>query len=224
MIVVVGSQHDAVARELVVVWREAALCSASDIATTGWCWSPTGAVDARWVIDGKVVADKTITGVFVRRAAFYPEEFTDTHPDDRAYLAAEAHAFLADVLASTSAIVSMPAGDGTFGDELLSPDRWMRAAIDCGLAVAPVRARSKPGAGARRRALRRVEIVGGVAIGTESARKLRAIGDLANALGVRWATAILDGRNRLVTLTSAAVPSTAARAALGRLLAQRDWP
>jgi hypothetical protein len=221
VIVVVGSHHDPIARELIAGWPGAALCSASDVVTSGWCWSPTGAVDARWVIDGKVVADTTITGAFVRRAAFYPEEFTDTHPDDRAYLAAEAHAFLADVLASTSALVSIPAGDGTFGDELLPPGRWMRAAIDCGLTTAPVRARSNARAGVLRRTLRRVEVVGGVPIGTGSTRTLRGLGALANALGVRWATAILDGRNRVVALTSAAVPSTAARAALGRLLAQQ---
>ena len=62
--------------------------------------------------------------MFVCRRAFYAEEFPTTNPDDRAYLAAESHAFMADVLASTDATVAQPVGDGTWGDELLRPDRW----------------------------------------------------------------------------------------------------
>ena len=152
MIVVVGSEHDPVARALVSDWHGAALCSAGDMTTAGWSWSPTGTVDSRWVVGGRTVADTDVTGVFLRRAAFYAEEFAGTHPDDRAYVAAEAHAFLADVLASTCAVVCTPVGNGTFGDELLPPSRWMRAARAVGLDVAPVRVRSRPPPTSPRRA------------------------------------------------------------------------
>ena len=59
-------------------------------------------------------------GVFVRRSAVYPEEFPSTHPDDRGYLAAEAHAFLVFVLADDArAAVANPVADGALGDDAL---------------------------------------------------------------------------------------------------------
>ena len=39
------------------------------------------------------------------------------HADDRAYLAAETHAFLVFVLGDDGAVVANPVGDGALGDE-----------------------------------------------------------------------------------------------------------
>src|SRR5262245_66075685 len=108
MIVVVGSRHDSVATALVEAWPNAALCSAEDLTQLGWVWRPRSSRPSQWVIDSEIVADEDITGVFVRRSTVYPEEFLSTHPEDRSYLAAEAHAFLVFVLASTHAVVANP--------------------------------------------------------------------------------------------------------------------
>jgi hypothetical protein len=224
VIVVVGSEHDPAARTLVEEWPGAALCSASDMTTAGWSWSPTGSAGSRWVVAGAVVADTDVSGVFLRRAAFHADEFTGTHPDDRAFVAAEVHAFLADVLASTSAVVSAPVGNGTFGDELLAPSHWMRAADAVGLDVVPVRVRSGAPAARRRRVLRSVEIVGRDVIGDRSKRTLTLIADMVEVLGLRWATTILDGRDRVVSVTSAAAPSPDARPPLHRLLGGAPCP
>jgi hypothetical protein len=224
MIVVVGSSHDPVANELVGHWPGAGLCSARDMTTAGWAWSPTGAVESQWVVGGKIVRDRDVSGVFVRRATFYEEEFGDTHPDDRRYLASEAHAFMADVLSATKALVANPVADGTFGDEVVRPDRWMRAAGEVGLAVAPFRLTSAPSSARRTLQLRRVDVVADhmfetLTFGSASARALDGVRAMTRLLALHWATFVFDGRNRLLSVTTARTPGDDARAALGDMLA-----
>jgi len=225
MIVVLGSRHDPIASSLVDEWSDASLCSAEDITTAGWAWSPTGAVDPVWVVDGSTVADRDVDGVFLCRRAFYAEEFPTTNPDDRAYLAAESHAFMADVLTSTGAAVVQPVGDGTFGDELLRPDRWIAVAHSIGLPVAPMRlgSRVEPYDAS---SLRPVEVVGdevveNVVLGEVPAETRARLVDLASGLGVGWLTVALDESDRVHSLTSSAAPSHEARVALESYLLDR---
>jgi hypothetical protein len=220
MIVVLGSRHDPIAASLVDQWSDASLCSAEDITTVGWAWSPTGAVDPMWVVDGSPVSDRNVDGVFLCRRAFYAEEFPTTNPHDRAYLAAESHAFTADVLSSTDATVVQPVGDGTFGDELLRPDRWIAVARSIGLPVAPMRlgSRVEPYDAS---SLRSVEVVGDAVLGEVSAETKARLVDLASGLGVGWLTVALDESDRVHSLTSSAAPSPEARVALESYLLDR---
>jgi len=227
MIVVLGSRHDPFAASLVDQWSDASLCSAEDITTAGWAWSPTDAVDPVWVVGGSPVPDRDVDGVFVCRRAFYVEEFPTTNPDDRAYLAAEAHAFMADVLGSTGATVVQPVGDGTFGDELLRPDRWMAVARSIGLSVAPMRlgSRVEPYDASSLRSVEVVgnEEVGNVVLGEVSAEARARLVALASGLDVGWLTVSIDESDRVHSLTSSAAPSPEARLALeSHLLASRD--
>ena len=117
-------------------WPEAALCAAEDLTASGWLWSSADGEGGRDRLGRRRRgrADTEVTGVFVRRSTVYPDELTGTHPDDRAYLAAEAHAFLVYVLATTRAVVVNPVSDGTLGVDALRPEQWMRvaAALGCG--------------------------------------------------------------------------------------------
>jgi hypothetical protein len=223
MIVVLGSRHDPVAAALVDAWPTAALCSADDLTRPGWAWSsgPRGA--NKWVVDGTIVDDERVAGVFVRRSTVYPEELVGTHAGDRSYLAAETHAFLVFVLAATGAIVVNRGADGSLGDEDLRPERWMQAAADVGLAVAPLRLSNAP-VRPRRLTTTMVEVVGGEVVGDAPARSARLVVALAEVLDLRWATMVFDGRHRLVAVTSAQSPGAEATAALGRLLATGASP
>jgi hypothetical protein len=218
MIVVVGSRHDGVAATLIEAWPSAVLCSAEDLTQPGWAWSPDGRAGRMWVVDGTAVDDECVTGVFLRRSLVYPEELVSTHPDDRAYLAAEAHAFLVFVLATTRATVVNPVADGALGEETLRPDRWMRAAADTGIPVAPLRLTNRTMV---RRPLKTiaVEVVGDRAWGAVPGRTRRGVLSLASRLHLTWATFVFDGRHRLITVTAARPPGAEAVAALGRLLA-----
>ena len=218
MIVVIGSRHDPVAAALVEAWPDAALCSAADLTQPGWVWRPGAPLLPRWVINGEVIDDEDITGVFVRRSAVYPEEFLSTHPDDRSYLAAEAHAFLVFVLAATRAVVANPVADGALGDEAIRPERWMSAAGKAGLSVAPLRLTSSH---LRPRRLHPivVEVVGDEAFGDAPARLKDAALRMAHQLDLLWATVVYDKRHRLLTITSGRPPGQEATDALGRLLA-----
>src|SRR5215212_2593616 len=136
MIVVVGSSHDSVATDLVALWPQAALCSAEDLVSPGWVWRQP--VSKTWIVDRKHISDDQVTGVFVRRASVYAEELLTTHPDDRAYLASEIHAFLVFVLASTSARVFNPINEGAFGEAALRPHHWTQLALQLGIPLRPL--------------------------------------------------------------------------------------
>jgi len=220
VIVVVGSRHDPVAVELARRWPGAALCGAEDLMAPGWSWSADG--ERTWVVGGSTVADREVTGVFVRRTAVLPEELRTTHPEDRAYLAAEAQAMLVFVLATTGATVVNPVEGGLLGLDAFRPERWMPIATALGVPVTPLRLTSAaceqeppgpPSAAARET----VEVVDGAACdGSPSAGAAETV---ATALGLRWAVAVFDGEGGLAAMTAAPRPSPAAAARLGELLA-----
>lgn len=220
MIVVLGSRHDEVATDLVKAWPAAALCSAEDLTRPGWNWrSEQADGQSDWVIDGAVVPDCQVTGVFVRRATVYPEELTATHPEDRAYVASEAHAFLVYVLHCSGARVVNPVDDGgAFGEAALRPEHWMTVAASLGVEVAPMVLRST---GRPQPATPNVlvEVVGAEHIGAPT----EPLGDTAVAmsasLGLRWAVVAFDDTNRLTAVTTRSRPSPAATERLAQLLA-----
>ncbi|HST37084.1 MAG TPA: hypothetical protein VLK25_10710 [Allosphingosinicella sp.] len=219
MIIVIGSRHDPVAVAMADSWPGAGLCGAEDFTRPGWVWRLDDRTALRWVVGGHAVPDVAISGVLVRRRTFYPEEFPATHPDDRAYLAAEAHAFLVAMLSVTGARVANPARDGMFGDEAIRLDRWLAAARDEGLVVRPVRVSSDDQPRRRTPAPLKVEVVGGDAFGAAPPALKAGAVRLARAMDLLWATALFDGRRRLLTITGAAAPDEEARAALGTMLA-----
>jgi len=217
MIVVVGSRHDSVATDLVASWPEAALCSAEDFVSPGWVWPLSQPESRTWIVNTKQVRDAQVTGIFIRRPTVYPEELATTHPDDRAFVASEIHAFLMFVLATTSARVVNPVCDGAFGEEALRPERWSTVASELGIPVRPLRVSSGP----RRRTRYRtygVEVIGAEVFGDAPSRVLESARRFMAALGLTWGTLRFDARHRLITVTGAGRPSDAAAAALGRLL------
>lgn len=222
MIVVLASRHDKVAIDLVARWPSAALCSADDLTRRGWSWpASANGNPATWVISGEVVRDECVTGVFVRRSTVYAEELTRTHPDDRAYLAAETQAFLAYVLSRTTARVVNPVDDGgTYGEAALRPERWMQAAIELGVAVAALRVRST---GAQHVPVRTMsfEVVGKQVMGNTGSPLAAAALKVCRGLGLCWAVVCFDKSGRLSAITTTPAPSPAAAAALARILTRR---
>jgi hypothetical protein len=219
VIVVLGSRHDPVAIDLVGRWPPAALCSAEDLTRRGWAWAVSASAGrGSWVVDGLVIPDEEVTGVFVRRSTVHPEELTSTHPDDRTYLAAEAHAFLVHVLASTRAMVANPVDDGgAFGEAALRPEHWMAAAEAAGVAVAPLRVRSTGGDRPPEAAIE-VELVGTDVLGAAPPTLMDAARMVGGRLGLRWAVLTFDDDERLFAITTTPAPTPDAAARLGELL------
>ena len=227
MIVVVGSRHDSAARAIVEALPAAALCAAEDLTRPGWVWPLDSARGkgresgaARWVVDGKIVDDHDVTGVYVRRSCVYPEELVTTHPDDREFLAAESTAFLIFVLSRTAARVVNPVADGALGDDAVRPERWMPAAAALGLDPAPLRLRRGHPTGAPAKTLG-VEVVGGDAFGDVPPRLRATSITLAAKLDVVHASFVFDTKHRLVAVSTARPPSSAALAALRAVLSGR---
>jgi hypothetical protein len=223
VIVVLASRHDKVATDLVVRWAEASLCSAEDLTRPGWTWPVAASPDAAtWVIDGRVVPDKYVTGVFVRRSTVHADELTSTHPDDRAYLAAETHALLVHVLSRTAAVVVNPVDDGgAYGEAALRPERWMQAAAEVGVAVARLRVSS---AGRQHLPVLATgfAVVAEQAVGDPEPTLADAAVKVCRRLGLRWAVTSFDDSGRLSAITTTPKPSPPAAAALERLLAGRS--
>jgi hypothetical protein len=223
MIVVLGGRHEPVAAGLVAAWPDAGLCSAEDLCAPGWVWHAGGATGTRqWIVQGRAVADSAVSGVFVARSAVHAAELRHTDPRDRSYLAAEVSAFVACLLASTSARVSTPVVDGAFGDASLRPERWMPLAERWGLSPAPVRLARVARSPVPAWQARTLEVVEGACFGPggerlAASRREGAIAMVAE-LGLAWARLVFDGAARLRCIGTQTLPGAEARAALGRAL------
>jgi hypothetical protein len=219
VIVVIGSRHDAVATDLVAQWHDAALCSAEDLMRPGWVWpSEPSDCAATWVVAGDAVPDSDVTGVFVRRTTVYPEELTGTHPDDRAYMAAEAHAFLVYLLSRTAATVVNPVADGgAFGEAALRAEHWTAIAQSRGIAAAPVTLCSAPSPEPDGD-VELVEVVGDRVVAAPRGRTGERAVSICNGLGLLWAVVAFDELGRLTAITTRARPSALAVGHLERLL------
>ncbi len=217
MIVVVGSRHDPVAMRLSTHWPDAALCRAEDLTSPGWVWPLDEAGARTWVIGGRAIADRSVTGVFLRRSAVYPEELRWVHEQDRAYMASEATAMLTFVLATTDARVVNPESDSAFGEDALDAPHWMAAAEMLGVLVRPFRCRSHAGA-AKTRGCVWLEWADGEVLGEAPAAWSERVARHARSLGLGWARYGLDARGRLEVVTTRGAPGVEAEAILGRAL------
>ena len=96
MLAVLASKLDSSARGLVAGWASAgaALLSAADLTTEGWVFHVADPSGGTAVIDGQRVAVQELRAVVTRRPAVVEEELVWIDPADRAYVAAEANAFL----------------------------------------------------------------------------------------------------------------------------------
>ena len=221
MIVVIGSRHDSVARSIVATLPAAALCSAEDLTRPGWVWTVDSPEPNRWVVDGNVIDDAHVTGVIVRRTYVYPEELIGTHPDDREYLAAESTSFLIFVLSRTGARVVNPVSNGALGEDVIPPERWMTAAADHGVDVAPLRLKAT-GTIEAPAMTTTVEVAGGQTFGDAPRHLHVAVTQLAASLGIVYAAFVFDRKQRLIAISANQPPGDAALAALGSLLSIRS--
>ncbi len=218
MIIVLGSRHDPAAVGLVEAWHGAALCSAEDLGRPGWRLRSGCTKDLRWVVDGRVVPDRDITGVCVRRTTVYPEELSAVHAADRAYAAAECTALLVALLAATRARVVNPVREGALADAALRPERWLQMAGRLGIPVRPVRA-SSHSPGRRSRVGHVVTVLREHVWGSPSDELSKAARELVKTAGMVYGRVAFDERKRFVGTALQPRPTDDACAELGRYLA-----
>jgi hypothetical protein len=150
MIVVLASQHDAIARGLVDRWsdgggsdRRAALLSCEDLTTTGWKWDASSPSSSVAVVAGQRIPCGAIQGVLMRRPCVLQEELIRIEASDRAYVAAEINAFLMAWLYSLSCpMLNRPTATCLSGPNW-RPEQWVSAAAALGI-PAKERRRSVP--------------------------------------------------------------------------------
>ncbi len=134
MLVIVGSEHDPVASDLVAAWApHAALLVCQDLSTPGWRYFLGDRAASKAVVGGHIVPESDIHGVVVRRLGVLASELVHFTPADRDYAAAEMNAFLFSWLSSLSCPVwNRPAGTSLCGPDW-QPLQWMRAASRAGI-------------------------------------------------------------------------------------------
>jgi hypothetical protein len=141
VIVVVGSRHDEAAREIVSRWaaHDAALLSCEDLSAAGWRHLLFDPSRSRAVVSGRVVPERDIRGVIVRRPWILEQELVHIAADDREYVAAEMNAFLVSWLSHLSCrVLNRPAGASLCGPNWRR-QQWALAAGMAGMIVGPMR-------------------------------------------------------------------------------------
>jgi hypothetical protein len=123
------------------------------------------------------------------------------------------------VLARTAAVVVNPVDDsGAYGEGALRPERWMKAAAEVGVAVAPFPVTSAgpqyPAGSATT-----VEVVAEQAVGDPPKALADAAVSVCQRLGLRWVVTSFDDSGRLAAMTTMPAPSQPASSVLARLLA-----
>jgi hypothetical protein len=198
VLVIVGSVHDASALRMAHDWApfNAALLSCRDLSSKGWCYWPADRSNSRAVVDGKVVAERDIRGVLIRRPWIMEAELTHISAADREYVAAEMNAFLVSWLSSLECpVLNRPKGVCLCGPNW-SPAQWVHAAAAAGIAVKPARAKAgTSGAkGPGSQSVTEVVVVGELCFGAANGTQAEAAKRLAQIsrtpfLAVRFASA-----------------------------------
>jgi hypothetical protein len=138
-IVVVGRSTDPSVQLLLEAWRDrpARLLAPPDLASPGIVHDPSDPARDRVVVEGQVMDAAAIGAVVVWLQSIQPFDLPRLREIDRAYAAGEATAFLMSWLASLACpVVNRPWG-GALGGPGLSHGRWVRLAVQQGLAVEP---------------------------------------------------------------------------------------
>jgi len=90
-------------------------------------------------VHGRIVRERDIRGVLVRRPWLLPQELTHIAPEDREFVAAEMSAFLLAWLSQSSCpVLNRPRGTSLSGPNWC-PQQWALAATSVGLQVEPTR-------------------------------------------------------------------------------------
>jgi hypothetical protein len=179
VILVLASEHDTSARELVRAIPDATLSGAEDLAAPGWLHR-VGGLGRQFVVAGGVRVDHgAIDAVLVRRPYVAPAELRWIRPPDRCYVAAEATAFLRSWLACCRCrIVNRPTAT-SLGGPSWRPPQWRAAALRAGLAPAG----APPGTGAPA-AITTVLVIGQTALSGPAAADTAPSGLAAMALAL----------------------------------------
>ncbi|MFC5647311.1 hypothetical protein [Kitasatospora cinereorecta] len=205
-----ASRHDPDAVRVVTAsGGRARLLTAEDLTREGWRWRlGDGAGTA--VVAGEVVEAAEIDAVLVRRPTVAAAELSWIVPADRAYVAAELHAFLVAWLVSLAAlgcrVVNRPTA-GCLSGPGWRPERWTALATRIGLPAAPARRSVHPAAVGSdnpqppgRHGPTQVTVVGDTWYGAVAADTGAGLVRLARAAGVDLLAARVDRHDgRLLT-------------------------
>jgi hypothetical protein len=190
ILVVIASAWDEAARSLVERWspRAARLLTPSDLSLPGWRHRVGSVSASTAIVSGEPIAASAIGGVYTRLPGVYEHELLQIAPEDRAYVAAEMHAFLVSWLTELPCPVVNRPTPVCLAGPAWRHEQWIHVADRVGIRVAPARRRvsltapaepeTPPTAGAT------VTVVGRRGIGSVAPCLERQARRLAEAAGV----------------------------------------
>jgi len=170
--VVLASQWDEQAAALVRDWSGARLLTPDDLSLPGWVFCSSRPQKAIIVAGGEPLPVAEISGVFTRLPQVMPHELIRIVPADRAYVAAEMHAFLLAWLTSLQCpVVNCPSPQCLAGPAW-GRERWVYEAAMLDIPVVEV-ARASAGSPSSLMPGEVVTVVGQTILGTPN-EQLRA--------------------------------------------------
>lgn len=140
MILVIASQVDDEARDLVARWpgRSARLLTCADLSRPGWCVELGREGLSTFVAGGRRHRCEELWGVVCLLPWVFEPELVELEPDDRAYAAAEMTAVLRFWLDGLSCPRLNPPSAGCLSGPSWRPERWQAAAAAAGLPTKPL--------------------------------------------------------------------------------------
>jgi hypothetical protein len=144
MLVILASRWDTVASAVAARWgphRPVGIMTPQDLSVRGWRQQP-GATDTGMeaaVVQRELIPQKEITGVLTRLQWVTDGEVIDLALHDRAYAAAEMHAFLLSWLSRLKCPVLNPPTPTCLSGPYWRAEQWTHAAARAGIPVHAIR-------------------------------------------------------------------------------------
>lgn len=133
VLLVLASEWDQQAAELVHSWPHARLLTPADLSLSGWVYRSSVPEAATIVVSGEPLPVSEISGVFTRLPQVMPQELLRIVPTDRGYVAAEMQAFLvAWLTALRCPVVNRPSPQCLAGPAW-GRERWVYEAAALGM-------------------------------------------------------------------------------------------
>ncbi len=135
MNIVLASRHDGAARRFADAHERFRLVCPPDLSAPGWLLVEGCAKDNVAIVGGQRIAANEIRGVLVRLPWVHPRELPHVVQEDRAYVAAETHAFLLAFLSALSCPVLNRPTASCLAGPALRPLQWFASASALGIPI-----------------------------------------------------------------------------------------
>lgn len=147
MIVILASPRDPTPAACIARWasRDVSVLTPRDLSSAGWRQRLRGDESDAFVVGGKVVLQKEITGMLTLLPCVFEHDLAHIAPPDLSYVAAEMTAFLVFWLSRLRCPVLNRPTPACLSGPNWPREKWVRVAADAGIPIQSIRRRAEIG-------------------------------------------------------------------------------